>query len=75
MPDELLIDELVAGAYDLIKESNSGTVDGDDVVRATGRDPAVEGLYDAFRAIQQRGLLKLDSWRAGTGLPGGVQLP
>jgi hypothetical protein len=75
MPNELLIDELVASAYDLIQKSDSGIVDGDDVVRAIGRDPADDGFYDAFRAIQQRGLLKIDSWGDGIGLPGGVQLP
>ncbi len=75
MPDELLIDELVASAYDLIQESDSEIVSGDDVVRALGRDPSDRGFHDAFRAIRERGLLRVNSWGDGIGLPGSVQLP
>jgi hypothetical protein len=75
VPDELLIDELVAAAYDLIQKSDSGTVNGDEVARSIGRDPADGGLYDGFRAIEQRGLLEVGSWPDGIGLPGSVQLP
>jgi hypothetical protein len=75
VPDEMLIDELVAAAYDLIQKSDSGIVDGDEVARASGHDPADGGLYDAFRAIEQRGPLEIGSWRDGRGLPGSVQLP
>ena len=75
MPDEVLIDELVAAAYDLIEKSDSGIVEGDEVARSIGRDPADGGLYDAFRAIEQRGLLEVGSWHDGRGLPGSVQLP
>jgi hypothetical protein len=71
----MLIDELVAAAYDLIQKSDSGIVDGDEVARASGHDPADGGLYDAFRAIEQRGPLEIGSWRDGRGLPGSVQLP
>jgi hypothetical protein len=73
--DEVLIDELVAAAYDLIQKSDSGIANGDEVARSTGRDPADGGLYDAFRAIDQRGLLQVGSWPDGIGLPGSVQLP
>jgi hypothetical protein len=75
VPDELLIDELVAAAYELAKKSDSGIASGDEVTRSTGRDPADGGLYDAFRAIEQRGLLVLGSWPDGIGLPGSVRLP
>ncbi len=75
MPDEVLIDELVAAAYDLIQKSDSGIVTGDEVARSIGRDPADGGLYDAFQAIEQRGVLAIRSWRDGVGLPGSVQLP
>jgi hypothetical protein len=75
VPDEVLIDELVAAAYDLIQKSDSGIVDGDEVARSIDRDPADGGLYDAFRAIEQRGPLEIGSWRNGRGLPGSVQLP
>jgi hypothetical protein len=75
VPDEILIDELVAAAYDLIQKSDSGIVNGDEVARSIGRDPAAGGLYDAFRAIEQRGLLQVGSWPDGIGLPGSVQLP
>jgi hypothetical protein len=73
--DEVLIDELVAAAYNLIQRSDSGIVDGDAVARSIGRDPAAGGLYDAFRAIEQRGLLEVGSWPDGIGLPGSLQLP
>jgi hypothetical protein len=73
--DEVLIDELVAAAYDLIQKSDGGVVGGDEVARSVGRDPAAGGLYDAFRAIEKRGLLEVGSWPDGVGLPGSVQLP
>jgi hypothetical protein len=75
VPDEILIDELVAGAYDLIQKSDSGIVGGDEVAQSIGRDPADAGLYDAFKVIEQRGLLGVDSWGDGIGLPRSVQLP
>lgn len=75
MPDEVLIDELIAAAYDMIQKSDGGIVDGDEVARSIGRDPADGGLYDAFLAIEQRGPLEIGSWRDGRGLPGSVRLP
>jgi hypothetical protein len=75
VPDDQLIDQLVEAAKRLIAENDRGIVDGDDVARAIGRDPEADGLYDAFCVIEQRGVLKLDAWGGGMGLPHGVQLP
>jgi hypothetical protein len=77
MPDIQLVDELIAAAERLIDESVSGIVDGDDVARAIGRDPGDPRalMHHAFREIERLGVLQLDAWGGGMGLPHGVQRP
>lgn len=72
MPDEALIKEIVETAKRMIKEAR---IDGDDVAQELGRDPYDDELSDAFHAIEERGLLKVDSWGGETKLPHAIQLP
>jgi hypothetical protein len=77
MPDAQLVEELIAAAERLIDESVSGIVDGDDVAQAIGRGPRDPRalMHYAFREIERQGVLRLDAWGGGMGLPHGVRRP
>ena len=53
----------------------TGTVDGEAVAAEVGRSPDDAEVYWAFQEIRRRGVLELDAWRGGMGLPAFVRLP
>jgi hypothetical protein len=75
MPDQALIDQLVQAATDMLNATSERFVDGEDVVRAIGRDPAEQAVYDSLREIDRRRLLTVEAWRGGMGLPAQISLP
>lgn len=69
MPNDDLANQITVEAERLLSATSETYIDGEDVAKAIGRDPKDAELYDAFREIERRGTLKLDSW------PGNMELP
>jgi len=71
MPDSALADLLTETAERLLNSIDGNFVEGDNVAREAG-DAAV---YHAFREIERRGMLRLEAWEGGMGLPRMISLP
>jgi hypothetical protein len=69
MPDEELIQRLVATAKQLSQDSPSGEVEGEAVAEKLGIDTEGADLFWAFKVAEERGLIRVQGWRGGMGLP------
>lgn len=75
MPDSELADQLTTAAERLLNATDGSFVTGSEVAQEIDRDPNDPAVYYAFREVQRRGTLRLDSWEGGMGLPRMVGLP
>ncbi len=76
MPDDALVQQVTETTLRLISASRSGEVDGDEVVRAIGRDDLEDiDFYYAFREAVRRGSFAARGWHGGMGLPYMLHLP
>jgi hypothetical protein len=64
-----IADSLEVSAKRLLAETSEEWVPGDDVARAVDLNPDDPDAYHAFRLIQKRGTLRLETWQGGMGLP------
>lgn len=69
MPNEELIQQLVAAVKELAQDSPSGEVEGEAVPERLGIDTEGADLYYAFKVAEERGLIRVQGWRGGMGLP------
>ncbi len=75
MPDEELIQQLVAAVKQLAQDSPSGEVDGNAVAERLGIDSESSDLYYAFKVAEERGRIRVEGWRGGMGGPYTVKVP
>jgi hypothetical protein len=61
MPDDALANDLAAAAERMLSATSGTSVDAEDVAREIGRDPNDSDVRNAFKEIERRGTLKLDS--------------
>jgi hypothetical protein len=69
MPDEELIQQVVAAVNQLAQDSRSGEVDGEDVAQRLRVETEGADLYYAFKVADERGQIRVGSWPGGMGLP------
>jgi hypothetical protein len=75
MPDIALANnQLTVEAERMLSATSETYIDGEDVARAIGRNPADAAVRDAFREVERQGRLKIEGWRGGMGLPAFVGL-
>jgi hypothetical protein len=69
MPDIALADSLEVSAKRLLAETSESFVSSDDVARAIDVDPEDDRLYEAWRLIERRGIMRVEAWPGGMGNP------